>query len=148
MAFPSGSPQSLRRLFNYMSKRSAAHGGGAKVAIALTAGANNVMGVTITVQDEDGATVAGVHQLDVWASELATGLNLTGDTYSGNLVATAGYILAEPTSKKRWTVLTAATGIFAANLTDTAEPQDQYIAVKNPFGSGITVSAISAGKFG
>lgn len=148
MAFPSGSPQSLRRLFNYLSKQAAARGAAAKVSIGLAAGANNVMAVTITVQDEDGNTVAGVHQLDVWASELSTGLALTGDTYSGNLVASAGYILAEPTSKKRWTVLTAATGIFTGNLTDTAEPQDQYIVVKNPIGAGITVSAISAGKFG
>jgi hypothetical protein len=106
------------------------------------------MGVTITVQDEDGNTVVGVHQLDVWASELSTGLNLTADAYSGDLVATAGYILASPTAKKRWTVLTAATGIFTGNLTDAAKPQDQYIAVRNPLGSGITVSAVSAGKFG
>lgn len=148
MPFPSGAPQSLRRLYSHFSKRSQAHGAGVKVSIALAAGANNVMGVTVTVQDEDGNTVAGVHQLDVWASELNTGLALTGDTYSGNLVATAGYILAEPTSKKRWTVLTAATGIFTGNLTDTAEPQDQYIVVRNPVGAGITVSGISAGKFG
>lgn len=148
MGMPSGSPQSLRRLYNYLSKKAVATGAGVKAAIALAAGANNVMGITITVQDEDGNTVAGVHQLDVWASELSTGLALTGDTYSGDLVATAGYILASPTAKKRWTVLTAATGIFTGNLTDTAEPQDQYIVVKNPLGAGITVSAISAGKFG
>jgi len=148
MPFPTGGPQSLRRLYNYLSKRSAAQGAAAKVAIGLAAGANNVMAVTITVQDEDGNTVAGVHQLDVWASELSTGLGLTGDTYSGDLVASAGYILASPTAKKRWTVLTAATGIFTGNLTDTAEPQDQYIVVKKPVGAGITVSAISAGKFG
>lgn len=148
MPFPSGGPQSLRRLYNYLSKQAASRGAAAKVAVSLAAGANNVMTVTVTVQDEDGNTVAGVHQLDVWASELATGLALTGDTYSGNLVATAGYILAEPTSKKRWTVLTAATGIFTGSLTDTAEPQDQYIVAKNPIGAGVTVSAISAGKFG
>ena len=130
----------MRKIFNRAS--------GSKVDIALAAGANNVMGITITVQDEDGVTIAGVHQLDVWASELATGLALTGDAYSGDLVATAGYILASPTAKKRWTVLTAATGIFTGNLTDAAEPQDQYIVVKNPLGSGITVSEISAGKFG
>lgn len=148
MPFPSGGPQSLRRLYSYLSKQAAARGAATKVAVGLAAGANNVMAVTITVQDEDGNTVPGVHQLDVWASELATGLNLTGDTYSGDLVATAGYILASPTAKKRWTVLTAATGIFTGNLTDTAEPQDQYIVVKNPVGAGVTVSAISAGKFG
>ena len=148
MPFPIGGPQSLRRLYNYLSKQASARGAAAKAAVSLAAGANNVMAVTITVQDEDGNTVAGVHQLDVWASELSTGLALTGDTYSGDLVASAGYILASPTAKKRWTVLTAATGIFTGNLTDTAEPQDQYIVVKNPVGAGITVSAISAGKFG
>jgi hypothetical protein len=147
MSFPKGSPQSLRRLYNWLTKLSARISANS-VKVALAAGANNVMAITITVTDEDGATVPGVHQLDVWASELPTGLNLTADTYSGDLVATAGYILASPTAKKRWTVLTAATGIFTGNLTDTAEPQDQYIAVKNPVGSGVTVSVISAGKFG
>jgi hypothetical protein len=148
MAFPSGSPQSLRRLFTYLSRRASAAGAAVKASIGLAAGAANVMTVTVTVQDEDGNTVAGVHQLDIWASELSTGLGLTADVYTGDLVATAGYILASPTAKKRWTVLTAATGIFTGSLTDTAKPQDQYIVVRNPVGSGITVSTISAAKFG
>lgn len=148
MAFPSGAPQSLRRLYNYLSKRAAASGGGNVVTVALAAGANNVMGVTITVKDEDGNTVTGVHMLEVWATSLSTGLNLTAAAFSGDLVASAGYILASITAKKHWRILTAATGIFTGNLTDTAEPQDQYIAVKNPASAGITVSAISAGKFG
>lgn len=137
-----------KRLIDWLYRRQANVSAANKVTIALAAGANNVMGITITVQDEDGNTVAGVFQLDVWASELATGLALTGDTYSGDLVATSGYLLSSTTAKKRWTVLTAATGIFTGNLTDSAEPQDQYIVVKNPVGGGITVSAISAGKFG
>jgi hypothetical protein len=147
MAFPSGSPQSLRRLYNYLRKR-AAKSSGSDVKIVLAAGANNVMGVTITVVDEEGRTVPGVHNLNVWASQVATGLGLTAAAYSGDLVATAGVILNSPTAKKQWNILTAATGIFTGNLTDVAEPQGEYIAVRNPIGGGITVSGSSAGKFG
>jgi hypothetical protein len=148
MAFPSGSPQSLRRLFNHLSKRAAAQGSTCKAAIALAAGASNVMGVTIKAQDEDGNTVSGVQQIDVWASDLSTGLALTASAFSGDLVAVTGYVLASPTTKKRWTVLTAANGVFTGNLTDTAKPQALYLVAKNPVGAGVTVSAISAGKFG
>ena len=147
MAFPSGSPQSLRRLAAYVARvfsRSAAN----RVDIALAAGAANVMGFTVTVTDEEGVTVPGVHQVDIWASESNVGLGLTTAAYSGNLVAATGVILAEPTAKKRWTILTAANGVFTGSLTDTAKPQNQYIAAKNPLGSALSLSAISAGRFG
>jgi hypothetical protein len=147
MAFPSGSPQSLRRLYNYLSKRAVGNAA-QKVTIALAAGAANVMGVTIQVVNEDGTAVAGVQKLNLWASDLATALGLTASAFSGNLVATAGVILNEPTAKKQWNVLTNANGLFTGNLTDAAKPQALYIASENPARAGITVSAISAGKFG
>lgn len=147
MPFPSNSPQSLRRLAAYLNKvfsRSAAN----RVSIGLAAGAANVMGVTVTAQDEDGNTVAGVHQIHVWASESSIGLGLTTATFSGDLVAATGAVLSASVAKKSWTILTAANGVFTGNLTDTAKPQAQYIAAKNPLGSAVTVSVVSAGKFG
>lgn len=147
MGFPSGAPLAVRRLSAWLAKFADRLSTNA-VTVALAAGSANVMGITITVTDEDGAVVPGVHQLEVYASEASNGLGITGDTYSGDLAATAGFILGSLTAKKRWTVLTAATGIFTGTLTDTAKPQDQFIVVKNPLGSGITVSVVSAGKFG
>ena len=117
---------------------------GVTATIALAASATtDGMDITITVKDSKGDTVAAVHQLEFWMSEAATGIGLTGDTYSGDLTATAGAIRSALTAKKHWSVVTAATGIFAATLVASANPADQYVAVKNPVGAGLSVSAVS-----
>jgi hypothetical protein len=147
MAFPTQAPQSLRRLYNYLKKR-ATNGNAMSVAIALAAGAANVMGVTVTVKDEDGNPVKAVHRLDIYATQSATGAALTTSAFSGDLVATTGVIMSSPVAKKQWSVLTDVNGVFAGNLTDTGKPQDLYIAVRNPRSADVALSAISAGKFG
>lgn len=148
MGQPTFGSRSTRRLYGILGRREAAAGAGAQVAIALAAGAANVMGVTVTVQDEDGATVAGVHVLDLWASDAATGAALTASAFSGDLVAATGAVLSSPTAKKNWKIQTAANGIFTGNLTDTAKPQAIYVAAANPQSGRAHVSVISAGKFG
>ncbi len=124
------------------------HGIGTTATIVLAAGASAAMDITITVKDGTGATVAAVHQLEVWMSEAATGIGLTGDAYSGDLVASVGAIHSAHTAKKHWSVVTAATGIFTAALTDTAAPADQYVAMKAPLGAGVIVSTASATSWG
>lgn len=115
------------------------------VSIALAASVTtDGMDITITAKDADGETVAAVHQLEFWMSESSAGLGLTADTYSGDLTATAGAILSAHTAKKHWSVATAATGIFAATLVDSANPTDQYVAVKKPLGASLAVSTASA----
>jgi len=117
---------------------------GVTITIGLAASATtDGMDITVTVKDAAGATVAAVHQLEIWMSEAATGIGLTADAYSGDLTATTGAILSEHTAKKHWSVVTAATGIFAATLVDSANPVDQYVAAKRPFGAGLVVSAAS-----
>lgn len=119
-------------------------GMGSTVAIGIAASATtDGMDITITVRDAAGETVAAVHQLEIWMSEAATGIGLTGDTYSGDLTATAGAILSAHTAKKHWSVVTAATGIFSATLVDSANPADQYVVAKRPLGAGVVVSAVS-----
>jgi len=118
------------------------------VTVALAAGAANTMGITITVKDGNGATVAGVHQLEFWMSEATTGIGLTADAYSGDLTASVGAILSAHTAKKHWSVVTAATGIFTAALVDTAKPADQYVAVRRPTGGKVFVSAASGANWG
>lgn len=119
----------------------------ASVSLAAATAANG-MEVTITALDAAGVAVAAVHQLEVWMSEAETGIGLTADTYSGDLVASTGAILSAHTSKKHWSVVTAETGIFVATLTDEAKPADQYVALKKPVGAGLIVSTASATHWG
>lgn len=121
---------------------------GSTVTIALAAGASNTMTITATVKDVFGATVAAVHNLEIWMSEAATGIGLTADAYSGDLTATAGAILSAHTAKKHWSVVTAATGVFTASLVDTAKPADQYVTVRKPGGGSVVVSAASGTSWG
>lgn len=117
---------------------------GATVTIGLAASATtDGMDITITVKDAAGQTVAAVHQLEIWMSENSGGAGLTGDAYSGDLTATTGAILSAHTAKKHWSVATAASGIFAATLVDSANPADQYVAAKEPRGAKVVVSAVS-----
>lgn len=116
-------------------------------SVALAAGATNGMLITITVQDADGNTLAGIYSLEVYMSEASTGIGLTADTYSGDLVASTGGIGAVRTSKKAWLLQTAATGIFAGTLTDSAKPADQYVVVVLPSGQRV-VSAASGTSWG
>lgn len=112
------------------------------VAIAASATTDG-MDITITAKDAADATLDAVHALEVWMSEDASGIGLTADTYSGDLTASVGSILTALTAKKHWSVVTAATGIFTGTLVDSANPADQYVAVKNPFNGKVVVSAVS-----
>jgi hypothetical protein len=114
----------------------------ATIALAASSTTDG-MDITITVKDAGGDTVAAVHALEFWMSEDDGGVGLTADTYSGDLTASTGAILSALTAKKHWTVATADTGIFAATLVDSANPADQYVAVKKPLGSGVVVSEVS-----
>lgn len=114
--------------------------------IALAASATtDGMEFTITAKDAAGATVAGVHALEVWISEAATGIGLTADSYSGTVtaVSTFGSIHTALTAKKHFLVVTNAAGIFKGLAVDSANPTDQYVVAKNPLGAGVIVSAAS-----
>lgn len=112
------------------------------VTVAVSAGANNEAVVTVTCKDANGTAVTAVQCLDLWFAEDAAGTTITTTAYSGTLVANAssGTILTTITAKKRFTVLTNASGVFAGTLTDSAETAGQYCAVKKPLGAGIVVS--------
>lgn len=117
---------------------------GSTVTIALAASATtDGMDITITVKDAFGDTVAAVHALEFWMSEDDAGAGLTADAYSGDLTASTGAILSALTAKKHWTAVTADTGIFVATLVDSANPVDQYVAVKKPLGSALVISEAS-----
>ena len=132
------------------------------VTITHAAGAANKLRMTVTAKDADGVTVAGIQNFLLWASEAASGAGLTGDTYSGDLVAVTGSVLmsigdlhgvsgalALVAPKKRvWIVQTDASGVFVGDLTDTAKPADQYFCVQRPLDGRAVVSAISSTNWG
>lgn len=113
------------------------------VTIALSTGGADILTIDIAVVDGNGDAVAGAKMLDLYMSEAATGIGVTADDYSGDLVASTGAIISSVTAKKHWKIVTAADGTFSGDLTDTGVPVDQYAVVKEPIGSGVVVSAIS-----
>lgn len=116
--------------------------------VALAAGAANTMTMTITAVDGAGSTVAKVVPFQFWLSEAATGMGLTGDSYSGALTATAGAIHTALTAKKHVLGVTAADGVAVLSLVDTNKPADQYAVVARPDGDGLVVSAASGTSWG
>lgn len=93
------------------------------VTFGIAAAATNVSEVTITVVNKDGYTVPGVHVLDVWLSDAATGVGLTGTTASGTVQAKAasGTVHGALTAKKAIRVSTLTTGKFILEITDSAK---------------------------
>lgn len=122
----------------------------ATVTFAAAAGAANVAEVTITIKDAAGVTLAGGRNLEVWLSDAATGLGITGTTASGTVTAKAasGSVLTALTAKKHLAVQTLATGVFILEITDAAKT-GFYVAVKHPLTGAPVVSAqLVAGNYG
>jgi hypothetical protein len=93
-----------------------------KASISAAAGSANVCLVTFQVKDGGGNNVASPTELDVWLSDAATGIGLTGTTASGTVAAGAsGTDLGDLTVKKSKRVLTDATGKYILSITDTGK---------------------------
>lgn len=120
----------------------------AGASIALTAGAaTDEMDITITVQDANGATLAAVHNLEVWITDDADALTLTGTSASGALTAVDGGILSVLTAKKHIICVTPATGIINLSLVDSANTAGEYVVVKLPNGKYAISAASVAGSY-
>jgi hypothetical protein len=100
-----------------------ASNGPSDFTFAIAAGGANVSEVTITIVDETGATVPGVHHFDLWLSDAATGAGLTATTASGAVTAKAssGADLGALTAKKMLRAQTKTTGVFVLSITDTVK---------------------------
>jgi len=95
----------------------------ASITFSIGAGSANISNITITVVDAAGNPVLGVHNLDVWLSDAASGAGLTGTTASGTVQAksASGTVLTAYVAKKALRVQTLATGVFVLEITDTAK---------------------------
>lgn len=98
---------------------------------AATDGANATL-VTLTVQNKEGGTIAGLHQLTIYLSDSATGVGLTGTSASGAVQAksaSTGFDLAALTAKKALKVITKSDGTYQLSITDSAKTQFYVCAV-------------------
>lgn len=95
----------------------------ASVGFAVAAGGANVSEMTITLKDASGAAIAGARSIEIYLSDSATGLGITGTTASGTVTAksASGTVLTALTAKKHIIVTTLATGVFVLEITDTAK---------------------------
>jgi len=118
------------------------------ISVAVAAGASNTMTITVTIKQASGAALGQINTLLLYMSEVNTGASITADGYSGDLTATAGFILGPIVAKKAWLVTTAADGIFVGSLVDTAKPNDQYAVAINPLNGRPVVSAVSGTNWG
>lgn len=105
------------------------------------------MDITITCLNGAGIRIPVAHCLEVWISESAAGEGLTADSYSGDVTAATGAILTALTAKKHFSVITATSGIAVLTAVDDANPEDQYIAARNPFTGKVHVSAVSGANW-
>lgn len=122
----------------------------ASATFTPAAGGANVSEVTIQLKDGDGTNIATARNLEIWLSDAATGLGITGTTASGTVQAKAasGTVLTAVTAKKHILAQTLANGSFVLEITDTAKT-GFYVAVRNPTTGGIHVSAqLVTGNYG
>ena len=100
------------------------------ITFAIADGASTITEVEISVVNEDGFIIPGVHALDVYLSDAATGVGITGTTASGTVQAksASGTDIGILTSKKALRVTTLATGIYTLEITDSAKT-GFYVAV-------------------
>jgi hypothetical protein len=116
----------------------------ATVTVGLAASeTTDGMDITITVKDDQGDAIASVFELEWWISESAIGAGLTADSYSGDVTTGTGTELQEIVSKKHYKGLTDANGVLGATAVASANPTDQYVAVRHPLTSKVVVSGAS-----
>ncbi len=118
----------------------------ADVKFTPAAGGSNVCNVTLQVVDAYGKAINEVFNLEVFLSDAATGLGLTGTTASGTVTAktSCGTVLGTLTAKKALRVQTLADGSFVLEITDSAKTAFYPCAVVpiGPNAGRITVGAV------
>jgi hypothetical protein len=122
----------------------------ADVTFVPASAAANISEVTITVVDAAGSAIAAAFSLDVWLSDAATGIGLTGTAASGTVaVKTAsGEDRETVTSKKHLRVQTLVSGIYILEITDTAKTGYFPSAIVPGTGATAVGSALVTGDYG
>ena len=111
------------------------------ITYAYAQGASsNITLITIQAADKNGNPISGVRFLDIFLSDAATGIGVTGTTASGAVAAgAAGTDIVDSTAKKVKRILTDATGKYILSITDTAKT-GFYVATVIPATGILNVS--------
>ena len=125
----------------------------AKVAsftMTAAAGAANITEVTATAKDAAGATLAGVHNFDLWLSDATTGAGLTGTSASGTVTAksASGEVVGTFSAKKALRAQTLASGVFILEITDTAKTAFKVCAQVPGTGKTVVGITLATGDYG
>lgn len=120
------------------------------VSFTPAAGAANVCDVVLQVIDADGNALAGVFHLDVYLSDAATGVGLTGTSASGTVTAktSAGAVVGTYLAKKALRVQTLATGAFTLEITDTSKTAFYPCAIVPVTGKVVVGTVLATANYG
>lgn len=122
----------------------------ADISFVAAAGASTICDVTITVKDAAGVAIAEAFILDVWLSDAATGVGLTGTSTSGTVTNkfASGAVFSTYTAKKDLRVQTLATGIFILEITDTAKTAFYVCAKLSSTGKTVISTVLATADYG
>lgn len=106
------------------------------------AGGSNVSEVTVVWRDGEGNLVTGPMLFNLWLSDAATGVGLTGTSASGTVTAKAasGVVWDTQSAKKALTCQALGSGAFVLEITDTAKT-GFYVCAQNPVTGEVHVSS-------
>lgn len=96
----------------------------------------------VSVCNKDGQVIPGIHMLDLYLTDSATGEGVTATDPAGTVAAKAasGSVLATVTAKKVLKVATLSTGKFTLEIIDDVTPVLLYVAAAIPGIGKIQVS--------
>ena len=121
-----------------------------KINYAISPGASDIVEIAITMQDGHGTAIAEPFLINVWLSDDAAGVDITGTTASGTVQpkTSSGVIFQTITAKKVLSVQALATGIFTLEITDT-NTTGFFIVTQIPTSGAVSVSRqLIAGDYG
>ncbi|MES2295214.1 MAG: hypothetical protein V4527_18100 [Pseudomonadota bacterium] len=120
----------------------------ASVSWAVAAGAANVCVLTGTIKDAAGVTIAASRPLLIYISTAATGIGISGTSYSTGAAITTGTSVIALTASKAWLINTHTDGTFAISITATGKPATEYAVAINWTTGQLSISAASAALWG
>ena len=96
----------------------------------------------IAVCNKDGQVIPGIHMLDLYLTDSATGEGVTATDPAGNVTAKAasGTVIQIATAKKVFKAVTLSTGKFTLQILDDVTPVLLYVAAAIPGIGKIQVS--------
>lgn len=120
----------------------------ASVSWSVAAGAANICIMTGTLKDAAGVTIAASRPLDIYISAAATGIGVSGTSYSTGASITTGTSNIAFTANKAWRINTHTNGTFAISITATGKPATEYGVAIVPTTGKLSISAASGVLWG